>query len=433
MTTSLRSLYTTGLAICLPLLGAACGPQAEARTEAPTDAPPSLRIALAPHAGSTSLDQQLRTAQAEATAHPDAPRLERLATLFITKARTSGDPGFYAQATACSDAMPTTGNGRHAAMLVRGHVRHALHDFPTAERIARELVAERGLFLDNGLLGDVLLDQGRLTEARDVYQRMLDQKPCLQSYSRAAQVRWLIGDVPGCRELLDLAASAGSRRDPESLAWVLARRAGLELQANDADAAARFADEALAVVPDYPAALAARGRAAMAKGAAAVAVESLAAAAARSPLPEHLWAHADALRAAGREAEAAAVEAELLRTGEREDPRTFAVWLATSGRDVARCLRLAKAEVALRRDAHTLDALAAAQWRTGDVEAAAATMQQALVVGVQDARLHLHAACISDARGDRVTTATHVAAAQARLAALLPSEQRQLAAIGRRQ
>jgi tetratricopeptide (TPR) repeat protein len=387
-----------------------------------------LRIALSPQAGTAAVDEAIRQMQAKVRDHADVARLERLAALFVGKARCSGDPGFYKQAEACADAMPAENGGTHAAALLRGHVRHALHDFPAAERIARELASERGLFLDHGLLGDVLLDLGRLDEARASYQRMMDLRPGLQSYARAAQLRWLAGDLAASRELLELASGAGSRRDPESMAWVCCRRATLELQANDAATAARFADEALALVPDYPAARLARGRAALALGDAKRALPELASACASYPLPEHLWAHADALRLADTEAEAAKVEAQLQRCGATEDPRTFALWLATTGRDPARALQLAEAELRLRQDPLTLDVVALARLRCGDVAGAEAAMRQALACGLQDARLFVHAALIADAAGDREGAMRHRAAANARAAALLPSERHVLQA-----
>jgi tetratricopeptide (TPR) repeat protein len=391
-------------------------------------APGPLRVALAAHAGDTALDEQIRATQAKVRERADVPRLERLATLFIGKARRSGDPGFYKQAEACAEAMPKADGGAHAALLVRGHVRHALHDFAGAERIARELVGARGMHLDHGLLGDVLLDRGELAEARTVYQRMLDLKPGLQSYARAAQLRWLGGDVAGCRELLGLAAAAGSQRDPESLAWVLARRAVLELHAGEVAAAHAFADQALALVPGYPAALLARGRAAAAADRHADAADDLAAAAKAYPLPESLWAAADSLRAAGRAADAAAAEAELAATGEREDPRTFSLWLSTREHDAAAALRAADAEFAVRQDAYTLDALAIARLRNGDVAGAGDAIGRALAVGVRDARVFVHATLIAEAVGDRAAATQHAQAAAAGASALLPSERQLLAA-----
>ncbi|MCU0863705.1 MAG: hypothetical protein MUC36_07945 [Planctomycetes bacterium] len=408
----------------------ACSDAAPA-TPRPTAVPTELRIALAAVPGDSELDRQLRSAQDAVREQLDVPRLERLATLFLGKARSGGDPGFYTTAEACAAVMAGLPHGEHPALLLRGHVRHALHDFATAETIARRLVGERGMFLDLGLLGDVLLDRGQLEAARDAYQRMLELKPCLQSYARAAHLRWLIGDLPGSRELLGLAANAGSRRDPESLAWVLTRRAFLELQAGDLPAAARDADAALLQVADHPQARAMRGRIALAAGDAPTAIEHLRRAVAGQPLPEYQWALVDALRATGAGAEVAALEAELLRTGEREDPRTFAAWLATTDREPRLALRLAVAEFAQRQDAHTLAVLAIARLRNGDLVGADEVMQRALAIGVVDARLRLQAALVASRTGTRQRVLEHLDAAERGRTALLPSEQALLDALRR--
>ena len=56
---------------------------------------------------------------------------------------------------------------------------------------------QREVALDYGLLGDALMEQGRLTEAAAAYQRMVDLKPFYQSYTRAAHARWMRGDLDG--------------------------------------------------------------------------------------------------------------------------------------------------------------------------------------------------------------------------------------------
>ena len=69
--------------------------------------------------------------------------------------------------------------GNAQALLMRGHILHQFHRFAEAEVLARQVVGRRGLFLDYGLLGDVLLEQGRLQEAAAAYQKMIDLKPLL--------------------------------------------------------------------------------------------------------------------------------------------------------------------------------------------------------------------------------------------------------------
>ena len=55
------------------------------------------------------------------------------------------------------------------------------------------------------------------------YQRMVDLRPDLQSYSRVAYMRWLKGDLDGAIEVARLAVSAASPLDPESASWSLTR------------------------------------------------------------------------------------------------------------------------------------------------------------------------------------------------------------------
>ena len=96
-------------------------------------------------------------------------------------------------------------------------------------------------------------------------------------------------------------------------------------------------------------------------------------AASLNPLPEYQWILADALRASGRAADAAAVERELVARGTASDPRTVALYLATRGENASTALSLAEAELDVRADVFTLDAHAwalAANGRTAEARAA---------------------------------------------------------------
>lgn len=188
-------------------------------------------LALAPHTGSEKIDQEIARLQQQARAASDpAAALNQLGWLFVAKARLSYDPGFYKLAEQCAACLGSRSPQNPDALLLRGHVLHNLHRFKEAEPLARELVAGRGTAFDHGLLGDVLLEQGNLYEATAEYQRMLDLKPSLQSYSRAAHLRWLKGDLQGAGKLMRMAVKAGSNRDPESVAWAYSRLAYYEWQ-----------------------------------------------------------------------------------------------------------------------------------------------------------------------------------------------------------
>jgi len=165
-------------------------------------------IALLPQSGTDALDREISHAQDHARTGPDSLIwFERLGWLFTAKARRSYDPGYWKLAEQCGRCMMSRKPHSPEGLLLLGHALDSLHRFHEAETLARELVDTRGLYLDWGLLGDALMEQGRLAEAIDAYQRMIDLKPGPQAYSRGAHVRWLKGDLQGAIELARMAAT----------------------------------------------------------------------------------------------------------------------------------------------------------------------------------------------------------------------------------
>ncbi len=203
-----------------------------------------------------------------------------------------------------------------------------------------------------------------------------------------------------------------------------------ELQAGLFKQATASCELALELQPGYAPALLAEGRTLLAENKFNEAVPLLERAARQNPLPEYRWAFADALRSAGRGDEAQKVEADLAARGARDDPRSFAIYLATRGEQTAMALKLTEEELKNRRDVFTLDALAWAQSAAGNHDEAWQTMQQALAVGTVDARLFMHAAVIA-AKSNKPTEARQFAKrASAIQSTLLPSERDQLKQLG---
>ena len=345
---------------------------------------------------------------------------EQLGYRFISKARLTNDAGFYTvaeQAAACLDSIQSADP---AARLLRGHVLHQMHRFREAEAIARRLVTEREFVLDFALLGDTLMEQGRLTEAAHAYQKMMDLKPFYQSYVRAAHLRWLKGDLDGAIEMMTSAVKAASPRDPESVAWAYARLATYQLQRGQFAEAERMTASALQYVPDYAAALLVRGRIQLAQNKPLEAVDSLERAARLNPLPEYNWTLADALRSVRRVDDAIAVEQSVVT--DNGDPRTVALYLATRRTNVEKAVDLARAELEKRSDVFTLDALAWALARAGHMDEASTIMTRALAEGTKDGRLFFHAAAIAAASGHPHDAARWASKARTFRFTLLPSE-----------
>src|SRR5262245_39327696 len=204
------------------------------------------RIVLATLGGETALDKQIAQAQAKVGAATNRfAAIEKLGWLFIAKARVGFDPGFYKLAEQCGIAMDSLQAHSAEALLLRGYALQNLHHFKEAEPLARELVARRGRAFDYGLLGDVLMEQGKLDDAAAAYQQMADLKPDLHAYTRAAHMRWLKGDLEGAIEVMRMAVQSASPLDAESGAWVCTRMALYQLQSGDFEKCRQHCNAAL--------------------------------------------------------------------------------------------------------------------------------------------------------------------------------------------
>ena len=402
------------------------GPASEVATGAPADDPltPSpCDLMLAPQAGTGRLDVEIRRLQTKLRTDPSASNyLENLGWLFVAKARESFDPGYYKLAEQCALCLDSRQPHSAEALLLRGHVLQNLHKFKEAEALARELVARRGLSFDYGLLGDTLMEQGSQDEAAEAYQTMVDQKPDLQAYARIAHLRWFKGDLTGATAIMRLAVGAASPNSPEVAAWVNTRLALLEFQNGNLAAANGTCGVALDYQRDYAPALLLRGRLLLADGEPEEAVAALQRAVQLNPLPDYQWVLSEALRAAKRNEEEAAVEEALRQQGAAADPRTFALYLASRGESPATALELAQAELNTRGDVFTHDALAWALAANGQIEQARSEMQQALSQGTRDARLFLHAGVIAARAGEKQEAQDWLDKAAPMMPLLLPSE-----------
>jgi len=417
-------------------------------------------IALSEHNGEEKIDKEIRQAQQRIRANQNhqqsLPMIEKLGWSYVEKARASFDPGYYKLAEQCAICLEakqavlkkssepaqsgevtqiawnsqSAQSTKSSALLLRGHVLHSLHRFAEAEVLARELITMRGLAFDYGLLGDVLMEQGKLDEAIPAYQKMMELKPGPQAYSRAAHVRWLKGDTEGARALMRLSAQSAGQGDAGASAWAWSKLAIYELQSGNLKQADLACNQALEMQQNYAPALLARGRILLAENKFDEAVPTLQNAARLNPLPEYQWTLAEALHAARRDDDAQKVESELAARGSNDDPRTFAIYLATRGEQLSTALKLAEEEMKNRRDVFTLDALAWAQSASGstpkDWDDAWKTMQSALATGTQDARLFFHAALIAAKSGQPARAREYSKQALALQMVLLPSEKEQL-------
>src|SRR5262249_55477991 len=132
----------------------------------------------------------------------------------------------------------------------------------------------------------------------------VDLRPGALSYSRAAFQRRLHGDAEGAIALYQLAIEATPPEERESAAWCHVQLAETWLSLGQAARAGGDCDAALALLPEFHLALAAKAKARAAAGDLAGAIDLYRRAQARVPLPDTVIALGDLYAQAGRAAEA---------------------------------------------------------------------------------------------------------------------------------
>ncbi len=387
----------------------------------------SLGLVLTSQTGESRTDREISQLQQRIREGRNVELwLDRLGWTFVAKARESFDPGFYKLAEQCARCIENRTPQSQEAMLLRAHVLQNLHRFKESETLARRLVQQRGISFDYGLLGDALMEQGKLGDAVEAYQRMMNLKPDLRAYARAAHMRWLKGDRDGAIEAMQLAVSAATPSDAESASWVNTRLAFYEFEAGRVNEAEQRCALAFSLQNNYPPTLLLKGKMLLAQNRPSEAVDALQNAVKLNPLPEYQWTLAEALRVAGKKNEASEVEAQLCQRGANNDPRTLALYLATRHESPETALRLARGELESRGDVFSHDALAWSLAAAGNVAEALGEMQRALAEGTQDARLLFHAGVIASQAGHSVDAERWLRKASELSHLLLPSERNEL-------
>jgi len=318
---------------------------------------------------------------------------------WMRLARVQSSPRVVAAAQDCVQRALEVQADAPLALRLRGLLLLDAHRFREASELARSLLSRQPDDVQSwGTLSDAELELGNLTAAVDAAQQMLDRKPSLMSYGRAAHLRWMTGDREGSKSLYRAAIRAGETMpDPEPRAWMMTQAAWVFWHEGDYSGAKAGFQLAASLVPDYVPALQGLGRTALATADYNEAIAQLEHAQAKLSQPEAAWWLGDAYAAAGRAQEAQRAYAQVEQ--HRSDPRTLALFSATQGRDLRRGLVLAKRAFEERPDVYSKDVLAYTMFRAGQVAEAAALARELIAVGTPDARILYHAGLILKASG----------------------------------
>jgi tetratricopeptide (TPR) repeat protein len=193
-----------------------------------------------------------------------------------------------------------------------------------------------------GVIGDAHLELGEYDEAFDAFDRMIQLRPSAAAYARASYARELQGDLKAAVRFMQMAREATPPTDPESQAWHDVQLAHLDMELDRLDDADHHLDRAMFRLCQLRAATEMRVRLLTMQRRFEEAAQMASVQLARVPTPALAVQAGDAMSALGRTADADRYyrQAEELW---RYEPAALARFLADSGRDVTRAVKLARA------------------------------------------------------------------------------------------
>ena len=363
----------------------------------------------------TVADRQIQSAQNLIGKSPaDAKGYNLLCAAFMKKARETGDFNFNAKAEfALNRSFETATENNYDALKLKAMIHLVYHRFDEALETARQAKEIQPTDAQNyGAITDALIELGRYDEAFKAASAMMNLRPGTNSYSRAAYLRELQGDIKGAIEAMRAAAEASP--DPETSAWCRVHLGDLLISNGELAAAEHEFDTALYYFPNYHYALAGKARFFLASGDTKRAVEFYKQSQNRVPLPETAIALGDLYANIGQVDEAKK-QYDLLEFIERENAtaggtysRLLALYYADHDVKLDEALEVARSERAKRSDIYTCDALAWTLYKKGDSAEAKKAIDDALRLGTRDARINYHAGMIAQSLGNRADAVKHL-------------------------
>jgi tetratricopeptide (TPR) repeat protein len=385
---------------------AAAGPAAA--EEGPPPEAAQVVAAIPPPAGKAAADRAVAAALGRVRqGEKDPGAWADLGDALMQKARETADAGYYNHAERAYRRALALAPGHVAATTGRAWVFGSRHEFEESIAWANKAIALDGrAHHAYGLLGDAAVERGEYDDAFKHYQKMVDLRPDLSSYSRGAHLLFLAGDLRKARWLMEKAIAVGAPY-AENTAWARAQLALIYFSDGHLVAAEQLLHDARGKAPDNPHLLAALGKVKAARRDFAGAIDCYRKASASAPRHEVLVALGDLYRLTGRAAEAekqyALVEAthKLNKANGVRGDAEMARFYADHDRNLPEALRLAEEEYRTRKNVFVADTLAWCYYKNGRYEDAARLAREAQSRRTPDAGILFHAGMIQARLGDR--------------------------------
>ena len=358
---------------------------------------------------------------------PGTSRAELTATVNEMSARLAVDPNNAPAVVSLANAMirlQRVNNDGRAVITAEQHLRALLSRKPDhyeARRMLAAVLLSEHRFADAikeanktmaadprdawnyGAAGDGYIELGDYTRAFDAFDRMGQLQPGPASYARTSYALELKGDLEGALEYMQRAAEGTSPNDPESQAWHYSQIGDLLLQLGRLARARIEFERADATFPGHPLAAAGLARIRMMDGDLKGARLMLQAQLARTATPDLAIAVGDLSSALG-EATTADQYYQMAEQIERaawgnglRQPQVLARILSERTGRTAEAVSLAEEAAQTRADIVTMDTLAWAYFKNGQLADAMKASEQALRTGTRNARIRCHAQAIAEA------------------------------------
>ncbi|WP_290058318.1 tetratricopeptide repeat protein [Amycolatopsis solani] len=353
---------------------------------------PAVVAAGAPSA----LDRAITTAREKLAKRDQDPRTwAELGAAYVEAARAKADPTYYPKAEEAlrkSVAQQPDGNGIALAGL--GALANARHDFAAARDWgvkAREVLPDNAQVY--GVLTDAYTQLGDTEAATTALQRMLDLKPGVSSFTRAAYEFELHGRVDDARHALERALADAV--DPGDVVFCRHLLGKLAFDNGDLDTAQRHFDAGLRAVPDAGPLLQGRATVLAARGRTGEALAGFEDLVTRQPNLDNLQEYALLLTSAGAP-EPAARQYAVIERQQRVDAESGAnidleaSLVAVDRGNARQALELAQAEWARRQPVFVADAVAWALHLNGRDAEALSYADRAASTGWRSAAVAYH-------------------------------------------
>ena len=358
---------------------------------------------------------------------PGTSRAELTSTVSKMTERLGAEPGNAPAVLSLANALirlQRVNNDGRAVIVAEAHLRTFLSSKPEhydARRMLAAVLLSQHRFGDAiaeankamavdprdawnyGVAGDGYMELGDYPHAFAAFDRMGQLQPGPPAYARTSYALEIKGDLDGALEYMRRAADGTSPNDPESQAWHYAQVGELLLQLGRGADARREFERADATFPGHPMAVTGRARIQMVDGDLAAARLLLQTQLAKTPTPDLAMAVGELSEALDEEARATQyyqmaeqIERGAWGNGLRQ-PQVLARLLAERPGRASEAVSLAEEAARGRADIATMDTLAWAYFKNGQLPEAQRAATQATRTGTHNARILCHAEVIAAA------------------------------------